>query len=178
MRRVGLALRGLVLAIFCLVPFGSALAQIPSSVQIFMPNGGLPAAAIMMTLVSDDGRIDTVFTDSKGVYSIRTPNQTVYYTATIKGDGLTYETTTARIRLERNSPGRSLIFLKPIAVAAKPPVNLPLKAMFRQRRVPPTNARLNSLARASSKAPFPACRKPSGFFRNMSGPETISAWFL
>jgi len=49
MRRVGLALRGLVLAIFCLVPFGSALAQIPSSVQIFMPNGGLPAAAIMMT---------------------------------------------------------------------------------------------------------------------------------
>src|SRR5882672_8551731 len=136
MRRVGLALRGLVLAIFCLVSFGSALAQIPSSVQIFMPNGGLPPAAIMMTLVSDDGRIATVFTDSKGVYSIRTPNQTVYYTATIKGDGLTYETTTARFRLERNSPGRSIIFLKPIAVAAKPPVNGVLDAATLESNVP------------------------------------------
>lgn len=122
MRRVGFGLRGLVLAIFCLVPLGSALAQIPSSVQVFLPNGGLPSAAIMMTLVADDGRTDTVFTDSKGVFSIRTPAKSVYYTATIKGDGQTYETTITRFRLS-NSPERTVIFLKPIAAAAKPIVN-------------------------------------------------------
>jgi Flp pilus assembly protein TadD len=135
MRRVGFGLRGLVLVIFCLVPLGSALAQIPSSVQIFMPNGGLPSAAVMMTIVSDDGRVDTVFTDSKGVYSIRTPNQTVYYTVTIQGDGQTYETTITRFRLERNSPGRTVIFLKPIAVA-KPIVNGVLDAATLESNVP------------------------------------------
>jgi Flp pilus assembly protein TadD len=128
-RRVGLGLRGLVLAIFCLIPFGSALAQStgtsapPSSIQLFMPNGGMPTRALLMTLGSDEGRTETVFTDSKGIYSMRTPTaRAVNYTVTIKGDDQTFETTSSSFRIEKNSPGRFLVFLKPIA-ASKLPVN-------------------------------------------------------
>lgn len=124
MRRVGLGLRGLFLAILCLVLLGGALAQAPpSSVEFLMPNGGVPSGALMMTLVADDGRTDIVFTDSKGMFSIRTPTSgSVSYTVTIKGDGKTFDTTTARFRLDRNSPGRTFVFLKPIT-AEKPPIN-------------------------------------------------------
>jgi Flp pilus assembly protein TadD len=129
MRRVGLGLRGLALAICCLIPFGSALAQSsgtsapPSSVQLFMPNGGMPARALLMTLASDEGRTETVFTDSKGIYSMRTPTaRAMNYTVTIKGDDQTFETTSSSFRIEKNSPGRFLIFLKPIATS-KLPVN-------------------------------------------------------
>ena len=129
MRRVGLGLRGLVLAICCLIPFGSALAQSsgtsapPSSIQLFMPNGGMPARALLMTLGSDEGRTETVFTDSKGIYAMRTPTaRAMNYTVTIKGDDQTFETTSSSFRIERNSPGRFLIFLKPIATS-KLPVN-------------------------------------------------------
>ena len=74
MRRIGFGLPGLILAILYLVLSGSALAQAPpSSVQIFMPNGGMPSGALMMTMVTDEGRTDIVFTDSKGTFSIRTP---------------------------------------------------------------------------------------------------------
>ncbi len=147
MRRVGLALRGLVLAIFCLVPSGIVLAQIstslappssapPSSLQIFMPSGGMPSRALMMTIVSDDGRTDLVFTDSKGILSIRTPTAgSVSYTVTIKGDDQTFETTTSRFRLEKNSPGRYFVFLKAIA-AAKLPVNGVVNAADLESNVP------------------------------------------
>jgi len=55
MRRIGFGLPGLILAILCLV--GSALAQAPpSSVQLFLPNGGMPSGALMMTMVTDEGR--------------------------------------------------------------------------------------------------------------------------
>ena len=137
MRRVRLGLRGLVLAIFCLVPLGSALAQAPpSSVQIFMPNGGMPSRALLMTLVSDDGRTDLVFTDSRGIFSIRTPTSgSVSYTVTIKGDDQTFETTTSRFRMEKNSPGRYFVFLRPIA-AAKPPVNGVVDAANLESNVP------------------------------------------
>ncbi len=137
MRRVGLGLRGLVLAIFCLVPLGSALAQAPpSSVQLFMPNGGMPTRAILMTLGSDEGRTETVFTDSKGIYSMRTPTaRAVNYTVTIRGDDQTFETTSSAFRIEKNSPGRFFVFLKAIA-AAKIPVNGVVDAATLESNVP------------------------------------------
>jgi Flp pilus assembly protein TadD len=124
MRRVRFGLRGLVLAIFCLVPLGSALAQAPpSSVQVFMPNGGMPTRALLMTVSSDEGRTETVFTDSKGIYAMRTPTaRAVNYTVTLRSDDQTFATTTSIFRIEKNSPGRFLVFLKPIA-SAKLPVN-------------------------------------------------------
>lgn len=137
MRNFGLGLRGLILAIFCLVPLGSALAQAPpSSVQIFMPNGGAPGRALLMTVVSDDGRTDLVFTNSSGIYSMRTPTTgAVNYTVTLKGDDQTFETTSSRFRIERNSPGRFFVFLRPIA-AAKLPVNGVVDAATLESNVP------------------------------------------
>ncbi len=128
MRRVGPGLRGLVLAILCFVPLESALAQTtsgtgapPSSVQIFMPNGGIPGRALMMTVNSDQGRTELVFTNSSGIYSMRTPTAgAVNYTVTIKGDDQTFETTTSSFRIEKNSPGRFFVFLKPLSAAPKP----------------------------------------------------------
>jgi len=88
-----------------------------------MPNGGMPTRALLMTLASDEGRTETVFTDSKGIYAMRTPTaRAMNYTVTIKGDDQTFETTSSSFRIEKNSPGRFLVFLKPIA-ASKLPVN-------------------------------------------------------
>lgn len=130
MQTVRFGLRGLVLGICCFLPFAGAMAQTAgsatapaSSVQIFLPNGGMPTRSLLMTLASDEGRTETVFTDSKGIYAMRTPTaRAVNYTITLKGDNQTYETTTSTFRIEKNSPGRFLIFLKPIA-SAKLPVN-------------------------------------------------------
>ena len=143
MRGVGLGLRGLVLAIFCLVPLESALAQTssstgapPSSVQIFMPNGGIPGRALMMTVVSDQGRTDLVITNSGGIYSMRTPTAgAVNYTVTVKGDNQTFDTTSSSFRIEKNSPGRFFVFLKPMAAAAKP-VNGVIDAATLESNVP------------------------------------------
>ncbi len=142
MRRVGLALRGLVLAIFCLIPLESALAQTasgtgapPSSVQIFMPNGSIPGRALMMTVNSDQGRTELVLTNSSGIYSMRTPTAgAVNYTVTIKGDDQTFETTSSSFRIEKNSPGRFFVFLKPIAAAK--PVNGVIDAATLESNVP------------------------------------------
>src|SRR5258708_20338460 len=144
MRRIGLALRGLVLAIFCLVPLESALAQTasgsgapPSSVQIFMPNGSIPGRALMMTVNSDQGRTELVLTNSSGIYSMRTPTAgAVNYSVTIKGDDQTFETTISSFRIEKNSPGRFFVFLKPIAAAAKP-INGGINAATLESNVPP-----------------------------------------
>lgn len=70
-----------------------------------------------MTLTNDEGFMDTVFTDSKGKYLMRTPrNGTAYYTVTIETDNQTYGTTTARITLDANRPSETVIFLRPLAV--------------------------------------------------------------
>jgi len=112
MRRI-LGLSGLALAI-CLVSFGSGRAQAPpSSIQLFMPNGGMPSRAIRLTIVSDRGETDTTFTDSKGVFLMRTPTtQSIGYTLTVESDRQTFDTTTTTFRLDRNSPARITVFLK------------------------------------------------------------------
>ena len=122
MRRIRVGLQGLVLTIVCLICFGSTLGQAPpSSIQIFMPNGGMPSHPIPLTLVRDGGYTDTVFTDSKGIFLMRTPTtQAVSYTATIEGDRQTYDTTTTTFRLDRNTPARITVFLKPLPPEKRP----------------------------------------------------------
>jgi hypothetical protein len=83
-----------------------------------MPNGGgSPSEVIRMTLTSDEGFMDTVFTDSKGKYLMRTPRGgTAYYTVVVETDNRTYGTTRARVTLEPNRPSETVIFLKPLVV--------------------------------------------------------------
>ena len=55
------------LLVIALLPV-TAAAQFPNAIQIFMPNGGLPDQAVRFTLTRDDGRIETLFTDTKGKF--------------------------------------------------------------------------------------------------------------
>ncbi len=43
-----------------------APAQAPPSIQFFMPDGSLPSHELRFTLTSDDGRVDSFYTDSTG----------------------------------------------------------------------------------------------------------------
>jgi Flp pilus assembly protein TadD len=124
MKWVCFAIKCLTLTIGCLLASQTVLAQAPSSIQLFMPNNGGPPSRVMrLTLVRGDGYIDTVFTDSKGKYSITTPKAggQVFYTVTVETDNQTYATTTASFRLDPNNPNQAQIFLRPLT-AEKPAV--------------------------------------------------------
>ncbi len=86
------ALGVLVMSLFAAVAF----AQAPSSIQFFMPDGSLPPGELRFSRSSDQGRVDTFFTDSKGRFLI-TRSQGLKpdarYTVTVQGDGATYDTT-------------------------------------------------------------------------------------
>jgi tetratricopeptide (TPR) repeat protein len=121
MRPRSFTFRCLMLAFFSLLLAVIAGGQSPSSIQIFMPNGGMPPAPVRITITRDDGYSDIVFTDSKGRYQLGTPrNETVTYRLVIDGDKLTYDTTTANITLDRNSPNQHNVFLRPLAIVKLP----------------------------------------------------------
>ena len=148
MRRLFLLAFGLALFFFT---SANALAQGPSVIQIFMPNGGMPAQVIRFTMVREDGATDTVFTDSKGRYQIRTPgNQTFRYTVTIDGDKQTYDTITHSFTIHRNTPNFITIFLAPAAGERLPP-NSVLDVTNFEGNVPP-------MARSSYKQATEAIR--------------------
>src|SRR6266699_3457265 len=114
MGRMRFGLQSLALAVVCHALLGNALAQAPSSIQVFLPNGGMPSHAIRLTMVRDDGYTNIVFTDSNGIFLIATPRtQTVHYTVTIESDGQTYARTVTIFTQDRGSPNRTAIFLKP-----------------------------------------------------------------
>jgi Flp pilus assembly protein TadD len=117
MRCVRFALPGVILAFAAFIAAGSNQGQAPaSSIQLYMPNGGMPSRAIRLTLVTDRGETDTVFTDSKGVFLMRTPTaSSINYTVTIDTDRQTFDTTVSSFRLDRNSPARIPIFLRPLS---------------------------------------------------------------
>jgi tetratricopeptide (TPR) repeat protein len=97
-------------------------AQAPPSIQIFMPDGALPPHEIRFTLTSDDGIVETFFTDSKGRFLItrrdglRPDNA---YTITILSDRLSYDTTT--VRFKHYGVYYVPIFLKPLEAAPVKP---------------------------------------------------------
>ncbi|HEU4934261.1 MAG TPA: tetratricopeptide repeat protein [Pyrinomonadaceae bacterium] len=89
-------------------------AQAPSAVQIFMPDGSRPERELRFTLTRDDGRIETLFTDSKGKFQLTGDlNRDREYTFTIESDRRTFDTTTATLRLLRGGVSYLPIFLRP-----------------------------------------------------------------
>jgi hypothetical protein len=89
-------------------------AQAPSAIQIFMPNGDRPSRELRLTLTRDDGRVELVFTDSKGKFQLTGDlNRDREYEITVEGDDRTFETTTARLRLMHAGVSYLPIFLRP-----------------------------------------------------------------
>src|SRR5688572_26717946 len=100
--------------VLTLVALVTAHAQAPSAVQVFMPNGERPAREMRFTLTRDDGRVEILFTDSKGKFQLTGDlNRDREYLVTLQGDGRTFETTTATVRLLRGSITYVPIFLRP-----------------------------------------------------------------
>src|SRR5438093_7704583 len=75
----------------------AAHGQAPASVQLFMPDGAMPARELRLNLTTDAGRVDTFFTDSKGRFVISRSQglrPDAGYTITVESDGRTFDTTT------------------------------------------------------------------------------------
>ena len=99
-----------------------ARAQAPPAIQIFMPNGDRPPRELRLTLTRDDGRIETVFTDSKGKFQFTGDLGGIHdYMVTIEGDGRTFDTTTTSIRFLRGSVTYMPVFLNPHKGPPPPP---------------------------------------------------------
>src|SRR5262249_15143173 len=45
-------------------------AQAPTAIQFFLPGGALPSREIKFTLTHKDGRVEVLFTDTKGKYQL------------------------------------------------------------------------------------------------------------
>lgn len=115
MPRISRSILGVAALAVCLLTASHALAQSPpSSIQLFLPGGGgTPNRTLRITLVSNTGFVDIVFTDSRGKYLLRTPRgQSTFYTLTIESDGQTFGTTTARVRFDAGS-SEIPVFLNP-----------------------------------------------------------------
>lgn len=75
----------------------------PSSIQIFMPGGGLPDRVIRFELTRDDGRIETLFTDNKGKFQITGDLvREADYIVRVNGDGRSFASTVVNFRTFRN----------------------------------------------------------------------------
>jgi Flp pilus assembly protein TadD len=91
-----------------------ALVQAPPAIQIFMPGGTLPPRPIRFTLTRDDGRIEIVFTDTKGKFQVTGDLiRDADYIVTVETDGATYDTTVATFRIVRGTPVYTTVFLRP-----------------------------------------------------------------
>jgi hypothetical protein len=96
------------------------LAQAPPAIQIFMPGGTLPPRPIRFTLTRDDGRIEVVFTDTKGKFQVTDDLiRDADYIVTVESDGTTYDTTVATFRIVRGTPVYTTVFLRPFTGKAK-----------------------------------------------------------
>ena len=98
--------------VVALCAWGAARAQAPPAIQIFMPDGGRPSRELRLQLTRDDGRVETVFSDSKGKFQFTGDLNGVHdYEVRIEGDGRTFGTTTARLRFLRGQVNYIPIFL-------------------------------------------------------------------
>jgi tetratricopeptide (TPR) repeat protein len=89
-----------------------AYAQAPPAIQIFMPNGDRPSRELRLQLTRDDGRIETVYTDSKGKFQFTGDLNGIHdYEVRIEGDGRTYATTTMSLRFLRGQVSYVPVFL-------------------------------------------------------------------
>lgn len=96
-------------------------AQAPTAIQLFLPGGALPGREIRFTLTRDDGRVEILFTDTKGKYQLTGDlAREREYTIVIEGDRRVYDTTTQRFRIMRNITYVP-IFLRPLKGEGAPP---------------------------------------------------------
>ncbi|HSL55583.1 MAG TPA: tetratricopeptide repeat protein [Pyrinomonadaceae bacterium] len=97
-----------------------AVLQAPPAIQIFMPGGTLPPRPIRFTLSRDDGRIEVVFTDTKGKFQVTGDLiRDADYVVTVESDGTTYDTTVATFRIVRGTPVYTTVFLRPFTGKTK-----------------------------------------------------------
>lgn len=107
-------MRSLVLAVLILALAGVGFSQAPPAIQIFMPGGTLPPRPIRFTLSRDDGRIEVLFTDTKGKFQVTGDLiRDADYIVTVESDGTTYDTTVATFRIVRGTPVYTTVFLRP-----------------------------------------------------------------
>lgn len=98
--------------VFLLCACGNAYAQAPPAVQFFMPNGDRPSRELRLQLTRDDGRIETVFTDSKGKFQFTGDLNGLHdYEVRVEGDGRTFGTTTTSLRFLRGQVSYVPVFL-------------------------------------------------------------------
>jgi tetratricopeptide (TPR) repeat protein len=106
---------GLPLLVLLLTGANVMAAQAPSSIQFFMPGGALPTRPLRFTLTLPDGRIEILFTDTKGKFPITSDLvREGDYTLVIESDKRTYERTISRFRLMRGTINYLPIFLQPM----------------------------------------------------------------
>jgi len=68
------------------------------------------------TLSRDDGRIEVVFTDTKGKFQVTGDLiRDADYIITVESDGATYDTTVATFRIVRGTPVYTTVFLRPFS---------------------------------------------------------------
>src|SRR5690242_12905870 len=110
-RRFG---RAVTVAVLVLALAEVTFSQAPPAIQIFMPGGTLPPRPIRFTLTRDDGRIEIVFTDTKGKFQVTGDLiRDADYIVTVETDGATYDTTVATFRIVRGTPVYTTVFLRP-----------------------------------------------------------------
>lgn len=90
------------------------VAQAPPAVQFFLPGGALPLRELRFTLTRSDGRVEILFTDSKGKYQISSDLlREGDFTLHIESDKRTFATTIHRFRLVRTI-SYVPVFLRPL----------------------------------------------------------------
>jgi len=104
-----------------MVVLGMAQSGAPSSIQIFMPGGSLPDRPIRFELTRDDGRIETLFTDTKGKFLITGDLvKDADFTIRVEGDDRSFARTVVTFRTFRNIVTYVPVFLNPLEGNKKP----------------------------------------------------------
>lgn len=120
MRAIRLPLLTFLALLLLLVSNRSGVAQAPPAIQFFMPGGRLPPRELRFTLTRGDGRVETVFTDSKGKYQL--PGDLLRegdFTIRVESDKRTFAATVQRFRPAR-TPGYVPLFLRPLEAETPP----------------------------------------------------------
>jgi len=115
--------RDLVIALIvvALLAAPGASAQAPAAIQLFLPGGALPGREIRFTVTGSDGRVEVLFTDSKGKYQLSGDQWSEReYMIAIESDKRVYDITTQRFRIMRNTTYVP-VFLRPFGGVAPPP---------------------------------------------------------
>jgi tetratricopeptide (TPR) repeat protein len=119
------ALLILLISPFSYSQLGGGQGGAPPSIQFFMPNGSLPAREIRFTLMSDSGRVEVFFTDSKGrfimsrILGLKTDSE---YRLVAQSDGTTFDTTT--LTFKEFGVYQVQVFLRPLRSPAPKPARV------------------------------------------------------